>query len=158
MTLPASFPLSMSQIATELGLSLPLSLTHPWVLLLNGGGPPVSFSQLLGLTGRFDGNEVITGSGFNYAVSLGGAPFFSGTLNGLSETTASANLQLVASSAPNWTGNVFVKDNTTGLSKVLAFQGGSPPTWGGASGGGAGGIGIFGNTGQTHSFTILPST
>jgi hypothetical protein len=49
MTLPASFPLSMSQVATELGVALPLSLNAPNVLTLAGlGAPPISMSNLLG--------------------------------------------------------------------------------------------------------------
>lgn len=49
MTLPASFPLSMSQVATELGTTLPLSLLDPDVVALAGlSGPPVSMSDLLG--------------------------------------------------------------------------------------------------------------
>lgn len=49
MTLPASFPLSMSQVAAELGTTLPLSLLDPSVVALAGkSGPPVSMSDLLG--------------------------------------------------------------------------------------------------------------
>lgn len=54
MTLPSSFPLSMSQVAAELGKSLPLSLLNPDVVALAGkSGPPVSFSDLLGKSSGF---------------------------------------------------------------------------------------------------------
>ena len=49
MTLPASFPLSMSQVATELGVALPLSLDAANVRSLAGVATgPISFSNLLG--------------------------------------------------------------------------------------------------------------
>lgn len=50
MTLQASFPLDMSDVATELGIALPLNLRAASVMELAGvsGGSPISFSQLLG--------------------------------------------------------------------------------------------------------------
>ena len=49
MTLQTSGAISMSQIAAELGLSLPLSLTDSRVVGLAGkGSPPINFSDLYG--------------------------------------------------------------------------------------------------------------
>lgn len=48
MTLPSSLPLSMSDIATELGTSLPLNLLDADVLDLAEKSAPISFSDLLG--------------------------------------------------------------------------------------------------------------
>lgn len=151
MTLPSTPPLSGSQIAAELGLSFPLSMNHPFVLALaNKTGFPYSFSDLLGKTGRFDGNGTISQIGqFQYQAALPNPPFFGGTLALIQETTSTVGI-IANSPYPNWTGNVFVKDNTTGQSKVLTYGGSG--TWTAS-----GSIGIFGSSG-THNFTILPSS
>lgn len=151
MTLPASFPLSMSQIASELGRTLPLSLLDSWVIALAGkSGAPVSFSDLLGKTARFDGNGTISQIGqFQYQAALPNPPFFGGTLAVIQETTSTVGI-IANSPYPNWTGKLSVKDNTTGQSKVLTYGGSG--TWTAS-----GSIGIFGSSG-THNFTILPSS
>ncbi|WP_143155721.1 MULTISPECIES: hypothetical protein [Burkholderia] len=151
MTLPASFPMSMSQIATELGLSLPLSINHAWVIALAGkSGLPVSFSDLLGKTGRYDGNNAV--GGVNPAnISLNN-PFFGGTLSAMNQSTTNGNMTLSFSVAPNWSGNIFAKNNTTGASAILAMQ--NSTTW---SVNGASGNILALREGFTDSFTILPS-
>ena len=80
MTLPATFPLTMSQVAAELGTTLPLSLLDPRVVSLAGkSGPPVSMSDLLGksafngdttmVAGTYGSDSNITGyaSGVDYS-------------------------------------------------------------------------------------------
>ncbi|HDR9148918.1 hypothetical protein [Burkholderia vietnamiensis] len=154
MTLPASFPLSMSQIATELGLSLPLSLTHGWVLALAGkSGPPISFANLLGQTGTATGNATATsgGGGVN---ALFSSPWFRGQISLLGSTNGGApglTVSIQFSVAPNWSGNILLKNNTTGGSIVLpkfnstAWQVNSNP-------------GNIIRAGFTDNFTITPST
>ncbi|MGN6084922.1 hypothetical protein [Trinickia sp.] len=162
MTLPASFPLSMSQVATELGLSLPLSLNHPWVIALGGVGPtlPLGFSDLLGQSGHVNANGTVQQiSNVDYRVNLTGTPFFSrfgGYISTLEETTFSTNL-LVSNTDlhPTYTGKIKIINTTLGDSLVLSYIGSGQ--WGGATGGGAGGIGIFGHAGATYNFTIYPS-
>lgn len=150
MTLPASFPLSMSQVATELGLSLPLSLSHAWIQALAGvSGLPLSLSQLLGKTGRYDGSNTIS-SGPVYSINLNN-PFFGGTLNILSQQ-GTGNLTLAFSSAPNWSGNINVINNSSGANVVLAKQ--NSTTWFLA---GASANILINRAGNTDSFTILPS-
>ncbi|MEB2554039.1 hypothetical protein [Burkholderia cenocepacia] len=151
MTLTASFPLSMSQIAAELGLSLPLSISHAWVIALAGKSTlPVSFSDLLGRTGRYDGSNAI--GGVNPAnISLNN-PFFGGTMSSMSQSTTNGNMTLSFSAAPNWSGNIFAKNNTTGASAVLSKQ--NSTTW--AVNGASGSI-LALREGNTDSFTILPS-
>lgn len=126
MTLPASLPLSMSQIATELGLALPLSLNHAWVLALaQKTALPVSFSDLLGKTGRFDGNVNITGTGIG---ALSNAPFFGGTLNSIENQGGQLSINCV--NAPvDYTGSIKLTNHTTGISAVLPYYGGSPVSW-----------------------------
>lgn len=151
MTLPASFPLSMTQIATELGRALPLALLDSWVVALAGkSAAPVSFSNLLGKTGRYDGSNAI--GGVNPAnISLNN-PFFGGTMASMSQSTTNGNMTLSFSAAPNWSGNIFAKNNTTGASAVLSKQ--NSTTW--AVNGASGSI-LALREGNTDSFTILPS-
>jgi hypothetical protein len=159
MTLPASFPLSLSQIATELGLALPLSLNHAWVEALAGvSGLPLSFSQLLGKTGRFDGSLLPQNIGspfFEWDLNFSNAPFFGAQMNTLSWTSSGTGQVFLGpfNTASTWTGNVIVKNNTTGISQVLTPVGNplgkewfasSAPT-------------NFMRLGFTDSFTILPS-
>ena len=151
MTLPVSFPLSMSQIATEMGRALPLGLLDPWVLALAAkGGAPLGFGDLLGKTGRYDGNNAV--SGVNPAIISLSNPFFSGTISSMSQSTTNGNLALSFSSAPNWSGNIFAKNNTTGVSAVLGKQ--NSTTW---SANGVSGNILALREGFTDSFTILPS-
>ncbi|MBY4771768.1 hypothetical protein [Burkholderia ambifaria] len=155
MTLPASFPLSMSQVATELGLSLPLWLTHGWVIALAGKAtPPVSFSDLLGQTGRYDGALAITG-GPTYGAAFS-APFFGGSFSGFSQGATGVGqpdyLVISFAVAPRWTGNLRIVNSTTGASAVLPKV--NSTTWQLQNAN----PNIAENRGgHTDNFTILPS-
>jgi hypothetical protein len=143
----------MSQIAAELGLSLPLSINHPWVIALAGkSGLPVSFSDLLGQTGTATGNATATsgGGGINAPFS---SPWFRGQIFQIGATTGGApgfTVYINFSVAPNWNGNILLKNNTTGGSIVLpklnstAWQINSNP-------------GNIVRAGFTDNFTIQPS-
>lgn len=147
----------MSQIITELNLSTPVSINHAYILALaNKTGLPISFSDLLGETARFDGSRTVQQAGqFNYFVDLSGNAFFDVSFNSAGETNAAAYLQVTTTSAPSkFTGNIIAINNTLGRSLVLSYVGGG--VWGGSSGGGAGGIGLSFNAGQTYSLTIKP--
>lgn len=154
MTLPASLPLSMSQIANELGLSLPLSINHAWVLkLAQKSGLPVSFSNLLGKTGRFDGN-VQTGAishGRSIDWTNGAAPFFDTSLEEVAWTSSTSASLFTWAASTWWTGNILVKNNTSGVSGVFTPAGAG--IWAAS--------GIDANdlirNGATDNFTILPS-
>lgn len=130
MTLPASFPISMSQIANELGLSLPMSINHPWALSLIGkSGFPISLSDFFGRTARFDGSIAATGSSPYGTITFSGSPFFNTTLE--YALTASNSGNIIFNSAPSWQGNLRLRNNTTGVSAVFAPLGGSfPNQWG----------------------------
>ncbi|WP_158683434.1 hypothetical protein [Burkholderia sp. BE12] len=153
MTLPASFPMSMSQIASELTLSLPLHLEHPWVLALAGkSGAPVSFSNLLGQTGTATGNATATAGGGGIIAPFS-SPWFRGQISQLGATTGGLpglTVSIAFSSAPNWSGNILLKNNTTGGSVVLpkvnstSWQVNSNP-------------GNILRAGFTDNFTITPS-
>lgn len=126
MTLPAAFPLSLQQVANELGLSLPLSLNHSSVLALaQKSALPVSFNDLLGKTGRFDGNVFFQPTGFG---ALSNAPFFGGTLNSIANQGGQLTVNCV--NAPvTFAGSIKLTNNTTGVSAVLPYGGGSPVFW-----------------------------
>lgn len=156
MTLHASFPLSMSQVAVELGLSLPLSVNHPWIVALaQKSGLPVSFSDLLGKTGRFDGNVAINATGFGpMSAPLFGATLvqLTGAFNGTILTQANINFA-TGTWPPNYTGKLLLTNNTTGISCVCTqtIPGGSP-SWSNQS---PPQNVIRANV--TDNFTILPS-
>lgn len=118
MTLPASFPLSMSQIATELGTSLPLSLLDTRVRgLAQVASGQVSFSNLLGKTGRFDGNITISGGGFG---NFNNASIFGGLLAEIISSLSQPQLEISFVSAPPvYIGNLKLTNNSTGASAVL---------------------------------------
>jgi hypothetical protein len=147
MTLPASLPLSMSQIAAELGLSLPLAIEHPWVLALAAlSGVPISFSSLLGKTGSFNGNIFVNSNGNGAFPS---PPFFGTTLAQLTWSLSNIQISTSGPNLPTWQGNVKLTNNTTGVSCVLAYigagwQANSPPS------------GIV-QLNATDSYTLTPS-
>jgi hypothetical protein len=150
MTLPASGAISMSQMAHEVGLSLPISINHPWFLLLIGkSGFPISFSDFYGKTGRFDGS-VLANSG---AIQLGGAPLFGGTLGSAFSGGTGASANIIFNTVPQWTGNLKLTNNTTGASLVMTWLGPSIPNqWGGSPV-----PANFIRNGFTDNFTITPS-
>jgi len=157
MTLPAAFPLSMSQIAGELGLSLPLSMNHPWVIALaNKSALPVSFSDLLGKSGRFDGNVSIGSSQAAFGPLSGqlfGAPLaqLQGVFNGALLTEV---LILFANGTfpPTFNGNFKLINNTVGQSCICTHQSPGSNTWQNTS---PPGSIIRPNT--NDNFTILPA-
>ncbi|MBR8343084.1 hypothetical protein KDX40_04940 [Burkholderia ambifaria] len=154
MTLPASFPISMSQVATELGLSLPLWLGHGWVLSLAGKGAlPASFSDLLGQTGTATGNATGSSGGGGGITAPFSSPWFRGQISQLGATTGGApglTVSILFSSAPNWNGNILLKNNTTGGLIVLAKQ--NSTAWQVNSN-----PGNIVRAGFTDNFTIQPS-
>ncbi|HHX4053946.1 MAG: hypothetical protein ACN6QT_36455 [Burkholderia contaminans] len=154
MTLPVSFPLSMSQIATEIGLSLPLSLSHGWVIALAGKSSlPVSFSDLLGQTGTATGNATAS-SGGGGIIAPFSSPWFRGQISQLGATTGGLpglTVSISFSIAPNWSGNILLKNNTTNGSIVLAKQ--SSTAWQVNSN-----PGNIVRAGFTDNFTIQPSS
>lgn len=159
MTLPSSPPLSGSQVATELGLSLPLSMNNAKVLALAGKSAlPLSFSDLLGKSGSVSGNFLCSQVGspyFYYYIDFANSPFFGGTLGQMqSVSNGTGVVSLYPNSTTNW-GNigesVTVKNNTTGVSVTLN-AGQSPPRW------------WFSTTpsnflrlGQTDNFSVYPT-
>ena len=148
MTLPASFPISISQIASEVALPVPLSINHPRILALaNKSGFPISFGDLLGKTGRIDGNFSANSS----SVILFGNPAFFGT-SLFSGTVSGGGLTLVFNATPSWTGNILFKNNTTGISSVMNNAGGPTPNqWLGSAPANL----VRANT--TDNFSITPS-
>lgn len=159
MTLPVSGPISLSQIANEVGLSLPVSINHPWLLtLINKPGLPVSFSDFYGKAGRYDGSLLCQSEGGSQVIQFSSSPWFGGQLSNLVAVqnifTGQYSLILGCASAPNWGGNLSVRNNTTGVSIVLpkmdsvdwGLQGSSPVTP----------TNLL-RLGNTDSFTVLPS-
>lgn len=151
MTLPASFPMSMSQIATELGLSLPLSINHAWVIALAGKSAlPVSFSDLLGKTAQPTWSG--TPSGSPVVVMNMSVPFFGGTTSSIGSdgSTPVQNLFLQFSSAPNWSGKIKITNTSTSSSSVLSKV--NSTTWE-LVGGSVGPM----RTGVTDNYMLSPS-
>ncbi|MDN8066209.1 hypothetical protein [Burkholderia vietnamiensis] len=156
MTLPASFPMPMSQIAIELGLALPLSISHPWVIALAGKSAlPVSFSDLLGKTGRWDGAAIAVSLPGGISIQSINAPFFGGTISyAIFVTFGDANqFEIGFASAPNYSGNLKIVNNTDGTTSAVLTKT-NATTWDSVTG--------LSNSvivlGVNKSYTILPST
>lgn len=150
MTLPAAFPLSMSQVATELGLPLPLSMNHAWILALaDKTALPLSLSDLLGKSGRVDG-------AFNVNSNGSGGPetpftFFGGQIwqiGNFGDFFVNVNNGI---SLPSYLGPIQVINHTTGVTTRATWSGfdnwinTSPP---------ANCVAL----GQANNVTIIPST
>lgn len=128
MTLPASAPISMSQIAAELQLALPLALGNDWVRQLagqaSGSTGAIGILSLLGKTGSFNGSVTIQmGSGVNFGnrisiTSMG--QFFGASIQSIDGYDASStSARITFNSAPNWSGNIKITNQTAGASGVL---------------------------------------
>ena len=150
MTLPSS-NLRMDQVAFELNRSLPLSLLDQWVQYLANSVPPISMSMLFGKTGRFDGSRTGQVSGGLY-IDLSGQPFFSGTFTTLQVDLSGGGTQLFCGPNSAWPGNVFVRNNSTGVSITLNKILNAPAVWNS----GANPVNLIRN-GITDSFTIVPT-
>jgi hypothetical protein len=156
MTLPVSFPMSMSQIATELGLSLPLSINHTWVIALAGkSGLPVSFSDLLGKSGRWDGTKTAASLPAGPQIQNINASFFGGTLSTATFVTfgGANNFEIVFSTGPTtYSGNLKIINNTDGQTSAVLTKTNST-TW--DSVGGLTDTVII--LGVSKSYSILPA-
>lgn len=133
MTLQASGAISMSQINTELGTAVN-SISHSWVRQLAGQAYNatgiIRFSDLYSKSGKFAGN--ITLSSSTQSVGLN-APFFGGTMISLLRNAANGNVELDFNTLvfPNWVGNIFIVNNTTGVSSTMTKQ--NAASWQGAN-------------------------
>jgi hypothetical protein len=143
----------MSQVATELGLSLPLSISHAWVIALAGKSAlPVSFSDLLGKTAQYNGNPLASSGGGGITANLGGASWFGGQLNYLTTSQGPpSGTTLAFNVAPNWSGNIKVTNVTTGVSLVIPKA--TSTTWSTTSA-----PGNLLRGGFSDNITIQPST
>lgn len=130
MTLPASGPMTMGQIAFEVNVSSTgLSLNHSWVRTLAGLlSGPIGFANLQGKTGRLDGNFATDSNGAD--VILNNAPFFGSQLNTLEQVQGASpkvTLFIGEGSGVIWTGAITVYNNSSGQSARLVYTSGSPP-------------------------------
>lgn len=129
MTTPASGAISMSQINTELGTNVN-NLGHAWVRLLAGkpATGSLKYSDLYSKTGHFTGAITLSAStqsvGFNMT-------FFAGTSTSLLRNASNGNVELDFTVAPNWTGNIFIINNSTGASSTMTRQ--NSVSWQGAN-------------------------
>jgi hypothetical protein len=151
MTLPTG-ALSMSQVATELGRSLPLSLQDAMVrALAQVSGAACDFNSLRGKTGRFDGSLFCASGGGGQSINFSGVPWFGGALLSAGQNITLPQTGVSFSVAPNWSGNILLRNNTTGASIVLP-QSGGPTSWSANIT-----VPLLFRAGQTDNFTVLPS-
>ena len=114
----------MSQVATELGLNQNgLSLDHSWVRQLAGAGATpaaVSMSGLQGQTAQPTWNGTPSSDGTHMDMSV---PFFRGTASAVDSPVNVLNpITVTFSVGPNWTGNIVIKNTTTGANVLLSKQ------------------------------------
>jgi hypothetical protein len=143
----------MSQIATEVGLSLPVSINHPRLLALaNKSGFPISFTDFLGKTGRFDGSLPTQVAGGLF-VSFSNAPFLGGQLQLAQYVVSTGETEIFFNSLPPvWRGNILLRNNTTGVQSVLTFNASAPGFWQNLSS-----PANLMRNGATDNYTVLPS-
>ena len=139
----------MSQVAAELGISQTgLSLDHSWVRQLAGAGASpaaVSMSSLQGQTAQPVWNATPSSDSTFMSFSV---PFFRGTASSFSMAiNVLEPVTLSFSAAPNWSGNIVIKNVSTGNSILLNKQ--NATTWGGN------GSIMRGNVNDTY--TLIPS-
>ena len=161
MTLQSTPPISLGQVATELGLSTPISLGHAWVIALAGKSAlPVSLGDLLGKSGKVNQTSFCSSQANGLTISLGLDVLFGGQLNYYNQVhfdgVYSAVLQfLTGVTQPNWSGNLKITNNTTGVSLVLPPMGGG--AWGLSSTSPVAPANLL-RAGLSDNFTIAPST
>jgi hypothetical protein len=110
----------MSQINTELGTNVN-SLGHAWVRLLANKPTTGSlkYSDLYSRTARFDGAITISSSNQSVGFNMS---FFGATSNTLLRNAINGNVEIDFNTAPNWPGNIYILNNTTGTGAVCTKQ------------------------------------
>ena len=138
MTLPSSGNISLSQVATELNLSMPLSMSHPWVRAICGSiNLPASLSGARGKSARYSGNQTFTmGSGTHFGQVGMNPPYFvlfggyNGYINSSNILGESARLAF-DTVMPTYQGNFKFTNVSAGVSGIFTYQ--SPGNWTGFS-------------------------
>lgn len=157
MTLPASGTITMAQVNAELARASNASTSLNEAVVRALAGKPsgaVSMNDLHGKNGlRFDGNLTISGSPLA-STNNPSAAWYGGIFAGLSQNgPAQGGLLTVAfTSAPNWSGNITVTNNTTGASAVCTKA--NSTTW---QLSGANANVVANRTGNTDNFSVTPS-
>lgn len=131
MTLQASGAISLGQVNVEFGLPSgnQLDLLHAWIrILVNKPSGAIKLSDLYSKTAHFTGN--ITVSSSNQSVGLN-ASFFGAVTNTMLRNASNGNIEMDFNSAPLWQGNIFLVNNTTGVSSTLTRQ--NTVSWQGAN-------------------------
>ncbi|CAM2142725.1 conserved protein of unknown function [Pararobbsia alpina] len=163
MTLQSTPPIAIGDVATELGVALPISLGHTWVIALAGKSAlPVSLGDLLGKSGHVNQTSFCSAEANGLTISLGLDVLFGGQMNFFNTNhfsgVYSATLQFLTGTGvvqPNWSGNFKITNNTTGVSLVLPPMGGG--AWGLSSTSPVAPANLL-RSGASDNFTIAPST
>jgi len=167
MTLTATGALSMQDVATEIGASLPLSLNSALVIgLANKSALPVSFNDLYGKSGNANCTKSSTpgtngGAHFVVQQTFMGGHLAEVYTSGGSNSKVKIQFFNGSSSAPptTYTGNILVQNNRTSAQAVCAkntsFTGLTSSWWTSTSGNGFPATLIVGGTVDT--FTIVPT-
>jgi len=127
MALPASGAISMSQVATEIGVSQTgLSMNHAWIrALANEFSGAVDMNSLHGQVGTLTGNYAITG-GPSGLITVN-AGFIHGTLGSVGQNQFGFMTLSFNGNGISYTGNIKVTNNTSATSGVLSWV--NSTTW-----------------------------
>lgn len=121
MTFPASGAISMSSIGTEMGgLTITnMNDTHIRQLAqLNVSSSTIAMSSLYSKTGSFTGNISMDSSTNSFA-GIASKPFYNDTFVEVVRNAANGNAECHFNVGPTWTGDIVIKNNTTGISSQI---------------------------------------
>lgn len=130
MAISGSPPISFSTLSSEINVALPIAINHARLQALCGHNLPIAMSQFLGTSGRVDGNFATTGSGNFLNITPTGS-YYGATFqsNSVFWNNSSVQTSMLFNNMPAYTGNIFLKNNTTGVSLTLTFLSSSPAEW-----------------------------